>query len=109
MSETLCLDGVKVELDVDRVEVDLQIPQLEATCMEEAGWERCTGGEAMEPVARFKDGTVIYFHCAAEGEPGARGYRVESPHPHRWAIELGEQTENQHKLRVATLHVQLSP
>jgi hypothetical protein len=108
MSETLCLDGVKVELDVDRVEVDLKIPQLEVACMSETSWERCESGEAMEPVARFKDGTVIYFHCAAEGEPAMRGYRVESPHPHRWAIELGEASENQHQLRVATLHVQLT-
>lgn len=105
MSESICLDGVRVELDVDRVDVDLKIPGTAPAAIEEGVWERCEGGEAMEPIASFQDGTVIFFHCAPEGEPTAPGYRVESPKPHEWAIELGEEHEGQAKVRVARLHV----
>lgn len=103
MSESICLDGVKVALDVDRIDVDLNIPGLERADVEGASWSRCGGGEAAEPVARFKDGTVIFFHCAPEGEPESRGYRVESPREHGWAIELQEQEQ----ARIARLHVTL--
>lgn len=106
MSESICLDGVKVELEVDRVDVDLQIPGLARAAVEEGVWERCEGGEAMEPIARFQDGTTIFFHCAAEGEPTAPGYRVESPRPHEWAIALGEVQEAHGPVRVARLHIQ---
>lgn len=105
MSESVCLDGVKVELDVDRVEVDLKIPGLEPAMVAEDLWERCETGEAMEPVATYRDGTVIYFHCAPEGEPPSPSYRVESPRPHEWAIELGSEPEGQGRVRVARLHV----
>lgn len=105
MSESICLDGVKVELDVDRVDVDLKIPGLVPASIEEGVWERCESGEAMEPIATFQDGTVILFHCAPEGEPASPGYRVESPRPHEWAIELGEEPEGQGAVRVAKLHV----
>lgn len=104
MGEVVCLDGVKLELDVDRVDVDLAIPGLETVSCDEGAWERCEGGEAMEPVATYRDGTVIYFHCAPEGEPAAPGYRVESPRPHEWAIALGEDRAAPGE-RVARLHV----
>lgn len=106
MSESICLDGVKLELDVDRVEVDLKLPGVEPASIEEGVWERCEGGEAMEPVASFQDGTVIFFHCAPEGEPSAPGYRVESPRPHEWAIALAEEQEAHGPVRVARLHIQ---
>lgn len=105
MSESICLDGVKVELDVERVDVDLQIPGLAPADVEEGCWGRCESGEAMEPIARFQDGTVIYFHCAPEGEPPSPGYRVESPRPHEWAIVLGEEQEARGPVRVARLHI----
>jgi hypothetical protein len=104
MSEAVCLDGVKLELDVDRIEVDLKIAGLAPASIDCAAWERCGGGEAMEPVATFEDGTVIYFHCAPEGEPVAPGYRVESPRPHEWAIALDEPSEAP-AARVARIHV----
>ena len=106
MTQAVCLDGVHVDLDVDRIDVDLTIPGLR-TVYEEAAWDRCPEGEAMEPVARFEDGTTIFFHCAPEGEPDYRGYRVESARPHRWAIELKEEQAPQQRLRVAMLHVDL--
>ena len=105
MGEVVCLDGVKLELEVDRVDVDLEVPGLAHAPIDEGGWERCEGGEAMEPVASFEDGTVIFYHCAPEGEPAAPGYRVESSKPHEWAIELGQEQASQGPVRVARLHV----
>jgi len=102
MSKTVCLDGVKIDLDVERVDVDFHIPTLAPACPDGTGWGRCEAGEAMEPIACFEDGTVIYFHCPPEGEPCVPGYHVSSRRPHQWQIDLAGAP------RVARLHVALA-
>jgi hypothetical protein len=108
MSQTVCLDGVSLVLDVDRIDVDLTIPGLEEVSQEEGPpWVRCETGEAMEPVTCFEDGTAIYFHCPPEGTCDGRAYRVQSTHPHHWALELQEGEEEGHPIRIARLHPEL--
>lgn len=108
MSHTVCLDGVNMVLDVDEVEVDLTIPGLKECGQEKARpWVRCETGEAMEPVAYFEDGTTIYFHCAPEGEPDGRGYRLESSHPHHWKVAFQDRSAADQTLRIALIRPEL--
>lgn len=108
MSHTVCLDGVSMVLDVDAVDVDLAVPGLKECSQEQAGpWVRCETGEAMEPVACFEDGTTIYFHCAPEGEPDGRGYRLESSHPHHWKVAFLDRQEGGQTVRVARIQPEL--
>jgi len=111
VSHAVCIDGVTVNVDADEVEVDLAIPGLEETDVETCEpWVRNQCGEAMEPVAHFKDGTTIYFHCPTEGTAetlGVRGYTVDSPRPHHWEMRIGKRQQAGQEIRVARLNVQL--
>lgn len=87
MERIICLDGVEITLDVDKVEVDLRGPHLLPTDhQDECEPGHCHAGERWQPIMSYDDGTTVYLHCPPEGEDGHLGYRVAGPRPHRWTI-----------------------
>lgn len=93
MERMICLDGVAVRLDVDRVEVDLHRPGLVPADHPHGHQEAaCCNGDLWHPLMSYQDGTTVYLHCPVEGEEGPLGYRIDSPRPHRWNITFLPQT-----------------
>jgi hypothetical protein len=91
MERMICLDGVAVRLDVDRLEVDLLATGLlPADHLGEMDPSHCCNGDAWHPVMSFEDGTTLYLHGPSDGSDGPFGYKVEGPRPHRWSITLLE-------------------
>lgn len=105
MGQTISLDGATLYLDADPIVVDLAIPGLEEVNQEHAPpWVRCRSGEAMEPVACYQDGTIIFFRCPPEGEPEGGSYQLESARPHHWTLRIEEaEAEDRTKRRIATI------
>jgi hypothetical protein len=87
MERLICLDGVTVRLDVDRVEVDLHRPGLQPADHPDGHYEvACCNGDVWHPIMSFDDGTTVYLHCPEDGADGPLGYKVDGPRPHRWHI-----------------------
>lgn len=104
MERIICLDGVPITLEVDKVEIDLKRPDLKPSFDPGPASERhCCGGQKCQPLMRYQDGTVIYLHCPPEGEEGPLGYRIESPAPHRWNITFLENGHGGAPERIARL------
>lgn len=94
MERMICLDGVAIALDVDKVEIDLQCPGLQpANHLDGDDEQRCHDGEKWHPIMSYHDGTTVYLHCPPEGEDGHLGYRVRGPRPHRWNIAFLSEAE----------------
>lgn len=91
MERIICLDGVEITLDVDKVEVDLRGPHMKpADHLAQDEPPHCHDGDRWQPIMSYEDGTTVYLHCPPEGEDGHLGYRVAGPRPHRWTIEFQE-------------------
>lgn len=99
MERMICLDGVAVQLDVDRVEVDLHRPDLQPADHPDGGHSAaCCNGDVWHPLMSFHDGTTVYLHCPNEGEDGPLGYKIDSPRPHRWNITFLPDEERAEKV-----------
>lgn len=108
MSQTIRLDGTNLNLDVDRIEVHLEVPSLhEVSQSKSKPWIREEGGEAMEPIVAYHDGTTVFFHCPPEGEASGCHYVVESARPHHWDMKLDEEQANGSRLRIARFQLVL--
>ncbi len=112
MERMICLDGVAIALDVDKVEIDLQCPGLfpanHLDIDDDQCCHGCHGGEKWHPIMSFHDGTTVYLHCPPEGEDGHLGYRVQGPRPHRWNIAFMEDATAERLEKVARLSINLA-
>ena len=110
MSVAICLDGVRLYVDADDVEVDFHVRGLA-----EKSLETCTPwireeGEALEPVAHYEDGTTIYYRSPAEGTEEAAevgSYTVESSRSHHWDMSISNQRRDGAIARVARFDLHL--
>ena len=92
MERMICLDGVAVRVDADKVEVDLGgVGLLPADHHEDHVGCDCAHGEAWQPVMSYHDGTTVYLHPASEAGDAPLGYKVACPRPHRWHIAFIEE------------------
>lgn len=89
MVRTICLDGINVALEVDKVEIDLRGPGLQPCSPDSLTADLwCVDGERWQPLMSFQDGSTLYLHCPPEGEDAPLGYKVDGPRPHRWNITV---------------------
>lgn len=104
MERMICLDGVAIALDVDKVEIDLSSPGLQPADHPDSPHEHhCRDGEKWQALMSYQDGTTVYLHCPPEGEEGPLGYKVAGPRPHRWNITFLENAAQGNREKVAML------
>jgi hypothetical protein len=83
MARVICLDGVNIALDVDKVEIDWRTSGLTPVTSDV---EDCHQGERWQPIMSFQDGSTLFLHCPSDDE--MLGYRVDGPNPHKWNITV---------------------